>query len=107
MSVRTHAPHGSLDGTEVSIAELRARLAELFDRVAEDPTDPILYVTRNGRRIGAIMAAETAEDYQAMEDAYWNERAAAARATREAGGEPAVPWEQAIAELETGSDTPR
>jgi antitoxin (DNA-binding transcriptional repressor) of toxin-antitoxin stability system len=99
------APHGSLDGSDVSIAELRERLAELFDRLAEDPADPILYVTRNGRRIGAIMAAETAEDYQAMEDAYWNTRAAAARATREASGEPAVPWEQALAELEAESDT--
>jgi hypothetical protein len=29
MGVRTGAPHGSLDGTDVSIAELRARLAEL------------------------------------------------------------------------------
>jgi prevent-host-death family protein len=105
MSVTTDAPHGSLDGTEVSIAELRARLAELFDQVAEDPADPILYITRNGRRIGAIMAAETAEDYQAMEDAYWNSRAAQARATREASGEPAVGWEQAIAELETEADT--
>lgn len=100
MSVAVEIAQGGLDGAEVPIGELRGHIAELFDRVADDPGDPIIYVTRNGRRIGAIMAADTAEDYREMEDAYWAQRAQAARAERAATGEAPVPWEQAVAELE-------
>lgn len=80
---------------EVPISELRDKLAETLDRV--DREDTFVYVTRNGRRVAALMPADVAENYERIEDDYWARRAAEAR------GEPTRSLNEVIADLE-GSD---
>lgn len=77
---------------EIPISELRDKLGETLERV--DREDTFVYVTRHGRRIGAIMPADIAENYEHMEDAYW------ARRADEARGEPSRPLSEVIAEVE-------
>ena len=77
---------------EIPISELRDRLGETLERV--DREDIFVYITRHGRRIGAIMPADIAEHYEDMEDAYWAHRAEQAR------NEPTRPLNEVIADLE-------
>jgi hypothetical protein len=58
----------------------------------------VVYLTRYGRRVGAVVPAEMAERISELEDAYWSGRAAEVLARNE----PTVPWDQAVAELEAG-----
>ncbi len=82
---------------EMTVSDARARLADVVDaaRVGHDP----VYLTRRGRRVAAVIAADdldrliaAAEDLADME---------AARAAREgiAAGELPIPWEQVKADL--------
>jgi prevent-host-death family protein len=79
--------------TELPASEARARLSELLDAVADGK---FVYLTRHGRRVAALMPADIAENYERIEDDYWAKRADQASAS------DAVPWDQAIAELEAG-----
>lgn len=56
----------------------------------------VVYLTRYGRRIAALVPADMAENYERIEDDYWARRAADAAAS----GEAPVPWAQAVGELE-------
>lgn len=77
---------------EIPVSELRDRLGETLEQV--DREDTFVYVTRHGRRIGAIMPADIAEHYEDMEDAYWSRRA------EEARGESTRSLDSVIADLE-------
>lgn len=57
---------------EVPLTDARARLPELVDDVRDGG---IVYLTRYGRRLAAIVPADVAENYERMEDAYWSRRA--------------------------------
>lgn len=78
--------------TEVTVTEFRGNLAANIDRVEMD--GEFVYLTRNGRRIAALMPADIAENYERIEDDYWAHRAADART------EPARPLSEVIADLE-------
>jgi prevent-host-death family protein len=81
---------------EITVTDARAKLPELLDTAIHDGT--VVYLTRYGRRVGAVVPAEVAERYEQWEDAYWSRRAAEVLQR----DEPTVPWEQAVAELEAG-----
>src|SRR5699024_5746633 len=71
--VSVSTTHGASDYSgvvEIPVSELRDRLGETLEQV--DREDTFVYVTRHGRRIGAIMPADIAERYEDMEDAYWS-----------------------------------
>lgn len=80
---------------EVNVTEARGQLPELLDTEVRD--GGTVYLTRYGRRVGAIVPAELAERLDELEDAYWTQRAEAVLAK----GEPTVPWDEAVAMLET------
>jgi|GEM_PF-5604381 len=88
----THGASDYFGVVEIPVSELRDRLGETLEQV--DREDTFVYVTRHGRRIGAIMPADIAEHYEDMEDAYWSRRADEAR------GESTRSLESVIAELE-------
>ena len=71
---------------------------EHLDQVVEDAgrAGEVIYLTRRGRRVAAIVPPELAAEIEAAED---EADLAAARAALEEGGEP-IPWEQVKAELD-------
>jgi prevent-host-death family protein len=83
--------------TEVSLTDARARLADVVDtaRVAHDP----VFITRRGRRIAAVIAAE--DLVRLLESAEDLADIRAARAARDeiTAGEPVVPWHQVKVDL--------
>ncbi len=81
--------HGGVH--ELPATEARNQLAELLDHVTDGE---FVYLTRRGKRVAALMPADVAENYEAIEDAYWARRAEQARTG------DTVTWEQAIAEVE-------
>jgi len=89
------SPHGEV---EVTVTDARGQLPELLDTHVRD--GEVVYLTRYGRRIGAVVSAEVAERLGEMEDAYWSRRAAEVLARNE----PTVPWHEAVAELEAGDE---
>lgn len=82
---------------ELPATEARSRWPELIDEVRDGG---VVYLTRYGKRIAALVPADVAENYERIEDDYWARRAADAKAS---GGSP-VPWGQAVAELEAPPD---
>lgn len=93
MSTEVTEPANAGDAWELPATEVRNRMAELLDAVADGT---FVYLTRRGKRVAALMPADVAENYERIEDEYWARRAAEAR---EQAGD-AVSWEQAIAALE-------
>ncbi|MGH3547640.1 MAG: type II toxin-antitoxin system prevent-host-death family antitoxin [Pseudonocardiaceae bacterium] len=89
-------PYEPRDDVEVSVTDARAKLPELIDTEIRD--GGVVYLTRYGRRVGAVVPAEVAERFERWEDAYWSHRAAEVLER----DEPTVSWEQAVAELEAG-----
>lgn len=89
-------PDNRQDGVEVTVTDARAKLPELLD--TEVRNGAVVYLTRYGRRVGAVVPAEIAERYEQWEDAYWSRRAAEVLSRDEL----TVPWGQAVAELEAG-----
>ena len=87
---------GPDDPVELTVTDARAQLAELLDtRVREGG---VVYLTRYGRRVGAVVPAEVAEHLDDIEDAYWSARVNQALAK----DEPTVAWADALARLEAG-----
>ena len=89
-------PDNRPDCVEITVTDARAKLPELLDTEIRDGA--VVYLTRYGRRVGAVVPAEVAERYEQWEDAYWSRRANEVLRR----DEPTVPWEQAVAELEAG-----
>jgi prevent-host-death family protein len=83
-------PYGDV---EITLTNARGKLPELIDTQVRD--GGIVYLTRYGRRAGAVVPAEVAERFERWEDIYWSRRAAEVLER----DEPSVPWEQAITEL--------
>jgi prevent-host-death family protein len=87
---------GPDDPVELTVTDARAQLAELLDtRVREGG---VVYLTRYGRRVGAVVPAEVAEHLDDIEDAYWSARVNQVLAK----DEPTVAWADALARLEAG-----
>lgn len=82
--------------TEISVTDARGQLPELLDTTVRDGGR--VFLTRYGRRVGALVAADVAEHQEEIEDAYWSQRAA----TVLDKGEPTIAWDQAVAMLESG-----
>jgi prevent-host-death family protein len=80
---------------EVSVSHARANLPELLEDVR---AGGVVYLTRYGRRLAALVPAGAAERLERAEDDYWSRRAQDALS----GDEPSIPWEQVVAELEAG-----
>jgi prevent-host-death family protein len=81
---------------EINVTDARGQLSELLDTRVRD--GDVVYLTRYGRRVGAVVPADVAERLAELEDAYWSRRAADVLAN----GEPTVPWDEAVAMLESG-----
>ncbi len=81
---------------EITVTDARGQLPALLDTDIRDGN--VVYLTRHGRRVGALVPADVAERLEELEDAYWSARAHEVLAK----GEPTVPWDQAVAELEAG-----
>jgi prevent-host-death family protein len=79
---------------ELTVTDARAQLAELLDTRVRD--GEVVYLTRYGRRVGAVVPAEVAEHLDDIEDAYWSARVQQVLAK----GEPTVPWPEALTRLE-------
>jgi antitoxin (DNA-binding transcriptional repressor) of toxin-antitoxin stability system len=92
-AARPNDPYGDV---EITVTNARSKLPELIDTQVRD--GGIVYLTRYGRRVGAVVPAEVAERFEHWEDIYWSRRAAEVLDR----DEPTVPWEQAITELEIG-----
>lgn len=84
------------DDMDVPVSDARGQLSELLDTRVRD--GGVVYLTRYGRRVGAVVPAEVAERLDELEDAYWSRRAAEVLAK----DEPTVPWDEAVALLESG-----
>lgn len=81
---------------EVTVTDARGQLPELLDTRVRD--GGVVYLTRYGRRVGAVVPADVAEHLAELEDAYWAARAEQVLAK----GEPTLSWDEAMAKLEAG-----
>ncbi|MFD9737125.1 type II toxin-antitoxin system prevent-host-death family antitoxin [Umezawaea sp. NPDC059074] len=93
---RPHDSHGEID---VPLSDARGTLPQLLDEHVRE--GEVVFLTRHGRRVGALVSADVAEHLGEMEDAYWSARAAQAKRDMEAAGEQPIPWEQALVVLES------
>jgi len=57
---------------EVSISHARAHLPELLDNVRDGG---VVYLTRYGKRLAALVPTDAAEYLDRLEDEYWSKRA--------------------------------
>ena len=94
MYISAMSSPASDDHVELSVTDARTQLAELLDTRVRD--GGVVYLTRYGRRVGAVVPAEMAEHLDDIEDAYWSARVEQVLAK----GEPTVPWPEALARLE-------
>jgi prevent-host-death family protein len=78
---------------EVTVSHARANLPELL---AEVGSGGVVYLTRYGKRLAALVPPEAAEELARQEDEYWSRRAQTAL---QADGE-SVPWDEVVAESE-------
>jgi prevent-host-death family protein len=78
---------------EVTVSHARAHLPELLDDVR---AGGVVYLTRYGKRLAALVPPESAEHLEQLDDAYWSHRARDAMAS----AEPPIPWEHVVADLE-------
>jgi len=92
---RPHDPHGEID---VPLSDARGTLPQLLDEHVRE--GEVVFLTRHGRRVGALVSADVAEHLGEMEDAYWSARATQAKRDLEASGEQPIPWAQALTVLE-------
>ncbi|WP_216215629.1 type II toxin-antitoxin system Phd/YefM family antitoxin [Amycolatopsis aidingensis] len=84
------------DDMDVNVTDARGQLPELLDTQVRD--GGTVFLTRYGRRVGALVPADVAERLAELEDAYWSQRAAAVLEK----AEPTVSWDEALALLEAG-----
>ena len=82
--------------TEITVTDARGQLPRLLDNEVRDGGR--VYLTRNGRRVGALVPVDVAEHQEEIEDVYWSQRAAAVLEKNE----PTIAWDVAVAMLETG-----
>lgn len=83
---------------EVAVSHARATLPELLDDVR---AGGVVYLTRYGKRLAALVPAGVAEHVERLEDDYWSRRAqAASEAATTDDAQPSIPWPQVVAELE-------
>jgi prevent-host-death family protein len=78
--------------SEMPIEQAQEHLAEVVEEAGR--AGEVVYLTRRGRRVAAIVSPELAAEIEAEDEA----DIAAARAALEEGGEP-IPWEQVKAEF--------
>lgn len=79
---------------EATVSHTRANLPELLEGVR---AGGVVYLTRYGKRLAALVPAAAAEQLERAEDEYWSRRAREAVSLDESS----IPWEQVVAELET------
>ena len=72
---------GDGDTMELTLTDARNRLPELADTVIRD--GGVVYLTRYGRRVAALVPADLAEDHEHIEDAYLSALADEAKADTE------------------------
>lgn len=70
------------DNIELSLTDARNRLPELVETTVRD--GGIVYLTRYGRRLAAIVPTDVAENYERMENAYLSALADEAKADTDA-----------------------
>jgi prevent-host-death family protein len=78
---------------EVTVSHARSHLPELLEDVR---AGGMVYLTRYGKRLAALVPAESAERLAEQDDEYWSNRASTA--LRSPG--ESVSWPQVVAELE-------
>jgi prevent-host-death family protein len=80
------------DMSEMPIERAQEHLSEVVEEA--ERAGEVVYLTRHGRRVAAIVPPELAAEIEAEEET----DAAVARAALEEGGEP-IPWERVKAEF--------
>lgn len=70
------------DSIELSLTDARNRLPELTETTIRD--GGIVYLTRYGRRLAALVPTDVAENYERMENTYLSALADEAKADTEA-----------------------
>lgn len=78
---------------EVSVIDACAKLPELLEHVRRGG---VVYLTRHGKRVGAVVSADIGARLGELEDLCWSRRAEDVLAK----GEPAVPWDDVVELLE-------
>ena len=79
--------------SELPIEQAQAHLGEVVEDA--ERAGEVVYLTRHGRRVAAIVSPRLAAEIEQAED---EADVAAAQAALDEGGEP-IPWEQVKAEL--------
>jgi antitoxin Phd len=80
--------------SEMPIEQAQEHLSEVVEEA--ERAGEVVYLTRRGQRVAAIVSPQLAAEIEAAED---EADTAAARATLKEDGEP-IPWEQVKAELD-------
>jgi antitoxin (DNA-binding transcriptional repressor) of toxin-antitoxin stability system len=78
---------------EVSVSHARAHLPELLDGIRDGA---MVYLTRYGKRLAAMVPADAGEYLERVEDEYWSKRAGAVLSSNPTF----VPLDEAIASWE-------
>ena len=95
MSAQPIEPANVAGQLELPATEARNRLARLIDAVADGG---IVYLTRRGKRIAAMVPADVAERFEQIEDDYWGRQAQEVLDTTRP--EEWIPMEQVFAALD-------
>jgi prevent-host-death family protein len=66
---RSDRDHHDRD-VKITVTDARGQLGKLLDTHVND--GGVVYLTRNGRRIGAVVAPDVPEKLEALEDDYWS-----------------------------------
>ncbi|MCX7015227.1 MAG: type II toxin-antitoxin system prevent-host-death family antitoxin [Candidatus Sumerlaeota bacterium] len=84
--------------TQLTVDQVRSRLAETLDRVAKHGERVAL--SRRGKNIAFLISAEDMALLERLEDRIDRLAAEAALARSEREGDPGIPWEHAEKELD-------
>ncbi|PXY16618.1 type II toxin-antitoxin system Phd/YefM family antitoxin [Prauserella muralis] len=100
MSAEAHEVPGQRNHREpyeINVSEARNNLAQLLDAVEDGET---IYLLRGGKRAGALVPADVAEDAERREDEYWSARAREARERIEKGEDEVISLDRLVTEAE-------
>ncbi|RBM22473.1 type II toxin-antitoxin system prevent-host-death family antitoxin [Prauserella sp. PE36] len=82
---------------EINVSDARNKWSQLLDAVDDGET---IYLLRGGKRVGALVPADVAEDAERREDEYWSARAREAHERIEKGEDEVISLDRLVAEAE-------
>lgn len=97
MTAEAIRPEDAGESYEIAASDARNRISELLDAVNDGE---MVYLTRRGKRIAALVPADVAENHERAEDDYWSRRAIEARERIASGEDDVVSLNQLVADAE-------